>query len=99
LLAALYEAGGMNQLIIGPGLAGVGPAAGEDGPEDLRLLAVRRTTFEWVLRGKALEQEGVELRTGVPVVGRATRTQGRKVARSRSLESSSLTAQHSTLTP
>ena len=80
LLAALYEAGGTNQLIIGPGLAGVGPAAGEDGPEDLRLLAVRRTTFEWVLRGKALEQEGVELRTGVPVVGRATRTQGRKVA-------------------
>lgn len=80
VLEALYEAGGTNQLIIGPGLAGVGPAADQDGPEDLRLLAMRRTTFEWVLRGKTLEQEGVEIRTGTPAVGLATGTHEGKVA-------------------
>jgi len=39
------------------------------GDEDLAMLACRRTTFEWVLRYKALEQDNVEIRTGVAVDG------------------------------
>jgi len=39
------------------------------GDEDLRVLIVRRTTLDWVLRSAALEQPGVELRTGVGVAG------------------------------
>jgi 2-polyprenyl-6-methoxyphenol hydroxylase-like FAD-dependent oxidoreductase len=41
----------------------------QPGDEDLAMLACRRTTFEWVLRCKALEQENVEIRTGVVVDG------------------------------
>ena len=40
-----------------------------DGDEDLAMIACRRTTFEWVVRCKALEQENVEIRTGVGVDG------------------------------
>jgi 2-polyprenyl-6-methoxyphenol hydroxylase-like FAD-dependent oxidoreductase len=43
-----------------------------DGDEDLVMLACRRTTFEWVLRCKALEQEHVTIRTGDGVAGLLT---------------------------
>ena len=39
------------------------------GDEDLAVLVVRRTTFEWVLREAALQQDHVEFRTGVGVEG------------------------------
>jgi 2-polyprenyl-6-methoxyphenol hydroxylase-like FAD-dependent oxidoreductase len=41
----------------------------QPGDEDLTVLAMRRTTFEWVLRGAALAEAGVEVRTGVGVAG------------------------------
>ena len=41
----------------------------EPGDEDLVMLACRRTTFEWVLRGSALETDRVDLRDGVLVDG------------------------------
>ena len=41
----------------------------QPGDEDLAVLAMRRTTFEWVLRRAALAEAGVELRTGAGVVG------------------------------
>lgn len=37
--------------------------------DDLVMLACRRTTFEWVLRRAVLDHAGVEVRTGVAVVG------------------------------
>ena len=40
-----------------------------EGDEDLAMLACRRTTFEWVLRCKALEQDHVTIRTGEGVAG------------------------------
>src|SRR5439155_4245692 len=39
------------------------------GDEDLAVLVVRRTTFEWVLRQAALEQSHVRFITGVGVTG------------------------------
>jgi 2-polyprenyl-6-methoxyphenol hydroxylase-like FAD-dependent oxidoreductase len=39
------------------------------GDEDLAVLIVRRTTFEWVLRQAALRESGVDVRTGAGVVG------------------------------
>ncbi len=39
------------------------------GDEDLKVLIVRRTTLEWVLRRAALAQPGVEIRSGVGVSG------------------------------
>ncbi|HZN16138.1 MAG TPA: FAD-dependent oxidoreductase [Acidimicrobiales bacterium] len=39
------------------------------GDEDLRVLVVRRTTFEWVLRNAALQQDHVNIRTGVGIDG------------------------------
>lgn len=39
------------------------------GDDDLRVLIVRRTTLDWVLRTAALEEPGVELRTGVGAAG------------------------------
>ncbi|MDZ7676271.1 MAG: FAD-dependent oxidoreductase [Acidimicrobiales bacterium] len=39
------------------------------GDEDLEVLVVRRTTFEWVLRGKVAEEPSVTSRTGVGVDG------------------------------
>jgi 2-polyprenyl-6-methoxyphenol hydroxylase-like FAD-dependent oxidoreductase len=41
----------------------------QPGDDDLRVLIVRRTTLDWVLRTAALDQPGVELRTGVGVAG------------------------------
>src|SRR5688500_9821517 len=37
------------------------------GDEDLAMIACRRTTFEWVLRSKVLEQDHVSFRDGVSV--------------------------------
>lgn len=39
----------------------------EPGDEDLKVLVVRRTTFEWVLRNAALQQQHVQFRTGTGV--------------------------------
>jgi 2-polyprenyl-6-methoxyphenol hydroxylase-like FAD-dependent oxidoreductase len=39
------------------------------GDEDLKVLIVRRTTLEWVLRRAALAQPGVEIRSGAGVAG------------------------------
>ena len=41
----------------------------QPGDEDLVLIAARRTTFEWVLRRTVLENQGVDIRTGVGVAG------------------------------
>jgi 2-polyprenyl-6-methoxyphenol hydroxylase-like FAD-dependent oxidoreductase len=41
----------------------------QPGDEDLKVLIVRRTTFEWVLRRAAAAEPGVRLRTGVGVAG------------------------------
>ena len=39
------------------------------GDDDLAVLVVRRTTFEWILRRAVLAQPGAEVRTGVGVSG------------------------------
>jgi 2-polyprenyl-6-methoxyphenol hydroxylase-like FAD-dependent oxidoreductase len=41
----------------------------QPGDEDLKVLVVRRTTFEWVLRRAAVAQPGVRFLTGETVVG------------------------------
>ncbi|HEV7759808.1 MAG TPA: FAD-dependent oxidoreductase [Acidimicrobiales bacterium] len=41
----------------------------QPGDEDLRVLIVRRTTFEWVLRRAAVAQRGVRFVTGETVIG------------------------------
>lgn len=38
------------------------------GDDDLQVLIIRRSTFEWVLRSAVQRQPGVELRTAAPVV-------------------------------
>jgi len=48
-----------------PTTADLGPA--QPGDEDLSVLIVRRTTFEWVLRHAALREPAVEFITGVAV--------------------------------
>ena len=63
VLDALMAAGGYTL----SGAASLGePQPGDD---DLAVLIVRRTTFEWVLRQAALAEPGVTIRTGAPVVG------------------------------
>src|SRR5690606_11797648 len=39
------------------------------GDEDLKVIIVRRSTLEWVLRKAAVAQAHVTIRTGAPVVG------------------------------
>jgi 2-polyprenyl-6-methoxyphenol hydroxylase-like FAD-dependent oxidoreductase len=41
----------------------------QPGDEDLKVIIVRRTTLEWVLRRAALAQPGIELRSGNGVAG------------------------------
>ena len=41
----------------------------QPGDDDLAVLIVRRTTFEWVLRQAALREPGIDVRTGAAVVG------------------------------
>jgi len=50
-----------------PGMADLGEP--QPGDEDLRVLIVRRTTLEWVLRQAVLRQGGVTFRTGARVTG------------------------------
>jgi 2-polyprenyl-6-methoxyphenol hydroxylase-like FAD-dependent oxidoreductase len=42
------------------------------GDEDLKVIIVRRTTLDWVLRRAVEAQDGVELRTAAPVAGLVT---------------------------
>jgi 2-polyprenyl-6-methoxyphenol hydroxylase-like FAD-dependent oxidoreductase len=46
----------------------------QPGDEDLAVLIVRRTTFEWVLRAAALAEPHVSIRTGVTVAGLLARS-------------------------
>ena len=46
------------------------------GDEDLAVLVVRRTTFEWVLRQAVLAEAGVDVRAGVSVAGLVGDTPG-----------------------
>src|SRR5690606_30401631 len=41
----------------------------QPGDEDLRVLIVRRTTLEWVIRRAVLDEPNVEIRTGARVTG------------------------------
>jgi 2-polyprenyl-6-methoxyphenol hydroxylase-like FAD-dependent oxidoreductase len=63
VLADLLAAGGMTM----PMTADLGEP--RPGDEDLKVIIVRRTTFEWVLRKAVVAQPGVEVRTGVAVAG------------------------------
>ena len=63
VLDALIAAGGYTL----NGAASLGEP--QPGDEDLAVLVVRRTTFEWVLRKAALAEPGVSIRTGAAVVG------------------------------
>jgi 2-polyprenyl-6-methoxyphenol hydroxylase-like FAD-dependent oxidoreductase len=45
----------------------------QPGDEDLAVLVVRRTTFEWVLRNAALAEPNVTIRTGAAVTGLTVR--------------------------
>lgn len=63
VLADLLAAGGMTM----PMTANLGEP--QPGDEDLKVIIVRRTTFEWVLRKAVVAQPGVEIRTGVAVAG------------------------------
>ena len=63
LLDALVQAGCSTV----SGTAALG--APQPGDEDLAILLVRRTTFEWVLRRAVEAEPGVEIRSGVGVAG------------------------------
>jgi len=63
VLAALIEAGGHT---LNTTAALGDPQPGDD---DLSVLVVRRTTFEWVLRNAALAEPGVTIHTGAAVAG------------------------------
>lgn len=65
---ALLDAGATELTIAEMLPVGMDPTP-RPGDEDLAMLACRRTTFEWVLRCKALEQDNVDIRTGVGVAG------------------------------
>lgn len=92
---ALLEAGATELTIADmlPEGMDVEPMEGDD---DLAMLACRRTTFEWVLRRKVLEQDHVRFRDGVVVDGLVvedgmvrgvrTKTQGAGGARSQGEE-------------
>jgi len=66
VLDDLLAAGGMTM----PMTANLGEP--QPGDEDLKVIIVRRTTFEWVLRKAVVAQPGVEVRTGVAVAGLLT---------------------------
>jgi 2-polyprenyl-6-methoxyphenol hydroxylase-like FAD-dependent oxidoreductase len=60
------------------------------GDEDLAMIACRRTTFEWVLRTKVLEQDHVQFRDGIVVDGLLT--DGTRVTGVRCADGEELTA-------
>ncbi len=47
----------------------LGPVSRVPSDDLLNMLTVRRSTFEWVLRSRALERQGVSVRTGATVRG------------------------------
>jgi len=63
VLADLLSAGGTTM----PMTAALGEP--QPGDEDLQVIIVRRTTFEWVLRKAVVAQPGILVRTGVAVSG------------------------------
>ena len=60
---ALHDAGAESMTLTG----GLGPP--EDGDDDLNVLIVRRTTFEWALRDAVRREPSVEYRPGTEVAG------------------------------
>jgi 2-polyprenyl-6-methoxyphenol hydroxylase-like FAD-dependent oxidoreductase len=68
---ALHAAGATELTIAEMTPEGMDPTPME-GDEDLAMLACRRTTFEWVLRTKVLEQDHVTFRDGIVVDGLLT---------------------------
>jgi 2-polyprenyl-6-methoxyphenol hydroxylase-like FAD-dependent oxidoreductase len=60
---------GATELTVGDMLPVGMDATPHDGDADLAMIACRRTTFEWVLRCKVLEQDNVTFRDGVVVDG------------------------------
>jgi 2-polyprenyl-6-methoxyphenol hydroxylase-like FAD-dependent oxidoreductase len=75
VLAALHDAGA-TELPFATASSG-GPDGSGGGDDDLVGLACRRTTFEWVLRRIALDQQDVRFRDGSPV--RRLRADGGRV--------------------
>ena len=65
---ALLDAGATELTIAEMLPVGMDPTP-QEGDEDLAMLACRRTTFEWVLRKKVLEQDHVAFLDGVGVAG------------------------------
>jgi 2-polyprenyl-6-methoxyphenol hydroxylase-like FAD-dependent oxidoreductase len=63
VFADLLAAGGTTM----PATAALGDP--QPGDEDLKVLIIRRTTLEWVIRKAAVAEPGVEVRTGVVVEG------------------------------
>jgi 2-polyprenyl-6-methoxyphenol hydroxylase-like FAD-dependent oxidoreductase len=63
VFADLLAAGGTTM----PAAAALGDP--QPGDEDLKVLIIRRTTLEWVIRKAAVAEPGVEIRTGVVVEG------------------------------
>ncbi|MGH8995737.1 MAG: NAD(P)/FAD-dependent oxidoreductase [Acidimicrobiales bacterium] len=59
------------------GTAALGEA--QPGDEDLAILLVRRSTFEWILRRAVADEPGVELRTTAPVRGILRASNGKGV--------------------
>jgi 2-polyprenyl-6-methoxyphenol hydroxylase-like FAD-dependent oxidoreductase len=86
---ALLEAGA-TELTVGEMLPVGMDTTPHEGDEDLAMIACRRTTFEWVLRCKALEQENVEIRTGIAVDG--VLTDGTRVTGVHTAEGEEITA-------
>ena len=70
VLADLMTQGGTTM----SGLAALGDP--QPGDEDLHVLIVRRTTFEWVLRRAVEAEASVEIRTGAGVAGVTVRATG-----------------------
>ena len=67
--AALLAAGATEMRFgddLPPTIEGFEP---EPGDAEVVMIAARRTTFEWVLRRAALDQDGVAIRTGAAVAG------------------------------
>ena len=56
---------GATEMRFGEGVPPEMDFTSEPGDEDLVMIACRRTTFEWVLRGAALDEPNVTVRTGL----------------------------------
>ncbi len=70
--AALVEAGAGEVNLADFTPPTLGPVERVPSDDLLNMLTVRRSTFEWVLRSKALARQGVSLRTGATVRGLVT---------------------------